>query len=212
MVPIITSRAYSVGPILESHDPNDPVGVGSRIISGGRSSNKSVRKYSNCATEAKQCQDRIICLEQALGLMQNELTRLPKAEQQYSSSDADSWTSQEPKKKKIHYDKISVWPSAMFEDWVQKWKDQATVQASPPPPPKPLPRTASLHDKLFRARSMAPATVSTNQNTELKRSKTTIGGVWYDRATSAPPAAPPPIFRRYRQKTQYHLIWCIFSF
>ena len=114
MVPIITSRAYSVGPILESH-PNNPV----------RGSSKA-RKYSNCATEAKQCQDRIICLEQALGLMQNELTRLQKAEQQYSSSDSI----QEPKKKKIHYDKISVWPSAMFEDWVQKWKDQAAVAAS----------------------------------------------------------------------------------
>ena len=133
MVPIITNRSYSVGPILESHS-NDPV-VRSRIISGG--SSKPVRKYSNCATEAKQCQDRIpteakqcqdriVCLEQALGLMQNELTRLQKAEQQYSSSDSI----QEPKKKKIHYDKISVWPSAMFEDWVQKWKDQAAVAAS----------------------------------------------------------------------------------
>ena len=124
---------------------------------------------------------------------------LRKAEQQYSSSDADSWT-QEPKKKKIHYDKISVWPSAMFEDWVQKWKDQAVASSpphtQPPPPPKPLPRTASLHDKLFRARSMAPA--SANQN-ELQRSNTTIGGGWYDRATSAPPAAPPPVFRRYRK-------------
>ena len=78
MVPIITSRAYSVGPILESNVPGSNPGT-SKI-------------FSNCANEAKQCQARIHCLEQALGLMQNELDRLQK-EEKYSSSDADSWSS-----------------------------------------------------------------------------------------------------------------------
>ena len=90
------------------------------------------------------------------------------------------------KQKRIHYDKITVWPSNMFEDLMSKWKNE---NQQPHQPPKPLPRTASLHDKLFRARSMAP------NHIEIHRSNTTAGG-WYDRATSAPPA-PPPIFRRY---------------
>ena len=91
------------------------------------------------------------------------------------------------KQKRIHYDKITVWPSNMFEDLMSKWNKNENQQ--PHQPPKPLPRTASLHDKLFRARSMAP------NHIEIHRSNTTAGG-WYDRATSAPPA-PPPIFRRY---------------
>ena len=187
MVPIINSRAYSVGPILQSHVDCDT----SNFTVAGAS---KYRKFSNCANEAQQCQARINCLENALGLMQNELDRLQKEQQYSGSSDADSWSSvnvgfspvnanNNTKKRGIQYDKISVWPSTMFDDWVQRLKDQ---------PPKPLPRTASLHDKLFRARSMAP-----NHQSELHRSNTTATGGWnIDRATSAPPAPPPPIFRR----------------
>ena len=193
MVPIINSRAYSVGPILESHHVDCDSSNFANVAGVGVPITK-YRKFSNCANEANQCQARIHHLEHALGLMQNELDRLQK-EQQYSegSSDADSWSSvncgtsavksgANTKKARVQYDKISVWPSTMFDDLVQRWKDQ---------PPKPLPRTASLHDKLFRARSMAP------HQSELHRSNTTATGGWNtDRATSAPPAPPPPIFRR----------------
>lgn len=149
MVPILTSRAFSVGPSLEP------------------------RGFSNCAKEANLCQERIQCLEKALGYMQTELDRL-----HYDTSSSTN-------KKRIQYDKITVWPSSpsvMIEDWVSSgghWR--------PSEPPRPLPRTASLHDKMFRARSVAPA---------LAASKS-ASAIFDSRATSAPPAPPIlPIFRR----------------
>lgn len=81
------------------------------------------------SAEAKQCQERIQCLEKALGFMQAELDRL-------------NHQAEESK-----YDKITVWPQsmqAMIADWVNgNW--------SPAKQPPLLPRSDS-----FRAKSVAP--------------------------------------------------------
>ena len=117
--------------------------------------------------EAKDCQERIQCLEKALGFMQAELDRLHQNTSNTDSSDDK-------------YDKITVWPPNMVQimDWVNgNWR------------PKPQPRSDS-----FRAKSVAPtgffsgaSAVKLNPN----------GGVVPDhRATSAPPAPPRPFPRR----------------
>lgn len=82
--------------------------------------------------EAKQCQERIQCLEKALGFMQAELDRLNNQAEESK------------------YDKISVWPQsmqAMIADWVNgNWRPSSSKQ-----PPLLLPRSDS-----FRAKSVAP--------------------------------------------------------
>ena len=90
-------------------------------------------------SEAQECQERIQCLEKALGFMQAELDRLQGVEAK-------------PNKKRIQYDHITVWPKpnmGMIEDWVN-----GNFSRGPKPPLMPS-RTASS-DKIFRAQSVAP--------------------------------------------------------
>ena len=125
---------------------------------------------ADTSLEAQQCQERIQCLEKALGFMQAELDRLQGVEPN---------SAPDKSKKRIQYDKITVWPKptmGMIEDWVN-----GNFR------PKPLPRTASS-DKVCRAQSVAPHKAPPVLPT---------ANYYNDRANSAPPAPPQPFIRRF---------------
>ena len=127
-------------------------------------------------SEARECQERIQCLEKALGFMQAELDKLQGVEPTPKNN-----------KKRIQYDHITVWPKpnnmGMIEDWVNG--NFSRHQQCPKPPIMPC-RTASS-DKIFRAQSVAPPAKIKSPNT---------ANYCHDRANSAPPAPPQP-FRRF---------------
>ena len=119
--------------------------------------------------EAQQCQERIQCLEKALGFMQAELDRLNLPE----NSEKD-----------CKYDKISVLPSSMVMifDWVNG--NRRPLASSQKQPPHLQPRSDS-----FRAKSVAP-------NSNINRPSIGLSSVpsFYgdQRATSAPPTPATP--------------------
>jgi hypothetical protein len=188
MVPVLTQspRAFSLGPLQQA-------------------SSSGPGKYNNCANEAVHCQERIQCLEKALGFMQTELNRLQR-EQNYMAKTTEEeeeeknnncndqqLRSSSSNKKRIQYDKITVWPSSpsvLLEDFCGRSLKHLKY------PPKPLPRTtASLHDKLTAARAKTVAPPTSGYFT------TTAFNV-YHRATSAPPASPALLLERLQQQQQ----------
>ena len=86
---------------------------------------ESKSQYSSINGEAKECQDRIQCLEKALGFMQTELDRLqnrPETTAKNSNNNISFDQDQEDTK----YDKITVLPESsmvMIVDWVNgNWR------------------------------------------------------------------------------------------
>jgi hypothetical protein len=85
---------------------------------------ESKSQYSSINGEAKECQDRIQCLEKALGFMQTELDRLqnrPETTAKNSNNNISSEYQEDTK-----YDKITVLPESsmvMIVDWVNgNWR------------------------------------------------------------------------------------------
>ena len=78
-------------------------------------------KPQYCSTingEAKECQDRIQCLEKALGFMQTELDRLQNRPETTAKSSNNNISDQYQEDTK--YDKITVLPESsmvMIVDW-----------------------------------------------------------------------------------------------
>ena len=78
-------------------------------------------KTQCCSTingEAKECQDRIQCLEKALGFMQTELDRLQNRPETTAKSSNNNISDQYQEDTK--YDKITVLPESsmvMIVDW-----------------------------------------------------------------------------------------------
>ena len=84
-------------------------------------------KSQHCSTingEAKECQDRIQCLEKALGFMQTELDRLQNRPETTAKTNSNNNISCDQEDTK--YDKITVLPESsmvMIVDWVNgNWR------------------------------------------------------------------------------------------